>query len=74
MHYLVRRNAYGDLLFWNSRAKGFRYDGGSSYASLDSAKMAFRAIIEKYKVQSDSIEIMSHESILNHYNTVTSLD
>lgn len=74
MHYLVKRNPYGDLLFWSSRHKGFRYDGGSGYASLESAKKAFSIIIDTYQIQPDLVEIMSTESILNHYNTVTSLD
>lgn len=74
MHYLVRRNSYGDLLFWSSRHKGFRYDGGSGYASLDSAKKAFSAIMETYNVSAENVEIMSHESILNFYNKVTSCD
>lgn len=74
MFYLVKRNSLGDLLFYNARKKGFRYDGGSSYASLESAKTAFNILAENNQINADEVEIFSHESILNHYNTVTSLD
>jgi hypothetical protein len=74
MHYLVKRNAYGDLLFWNPKRKNFSYSGGCGYASLDSAKTAFRAIMDTYNVSPENVEIMSHESVLNFYNKVTSCD
>ena len=74
MFYLVKRNSLGDLLFYNARKKGFRYDGGSSYASLESAKTAFNILAENNQINADEVEIFSHESILNHYNMVTSLD
>lgn len=74
MFYLVKRNVYGDLLFYNARKKGFRYDAGSGYASLESAKSAFKILSENNQINSNEVEIFSTESVLNHYNTVTSLD
>lgn len=73
MYYIVRRNAFGDYVFWNSRFKNFRYTGGSAYASLDSAKKAFVSIVETYNIDASDVEIVSTETILNSYNQVKSL-
>ena len=74
IYYIVKRNSYGDYLFWNHRRKNFNYSsaGGSGYASLNSAKTAFSAIINTYGIDPVGIEIASTETILNSYNRVTS--
>lgn len=72
MWYIVKKNPYGDYLFWHSRYKNFQYSGGSSYASFNGAKAAFRAIMETYGIDPVGIEIASTETILNSYNRVTS--
>ena len=73
MYYIVKKNVYGDYLFWNSRHKNFRYSGGSAYASLNGAKTAFSAIISTYGIDPSGVEIASQETILNSYNQVTTL-
>jgi hypothetical protein len=73
MWYICKKNAYGDYLFWSSRRKNFNYSSGSSYASLDSAKRAFSAIISTYNISPIGVEVVSHEAVLNNYNKVTSI-
>ena len=73
MYYIVKKNVYGDYLFWSSKRKNFSYSGGSAYASLDSAKKAASIISHNYKIGIQEIEIASHEAIVNHYQTVTSI-
>lgn len=73
MYYIIKKNAYGDFLFWNARKKNFSYMGGSKYASQESAVTAFSLIVNTYNISSDNVEIYSHESILNHYQKVTSI-
>lgn len=72
MYYITKKNIYGDYLFWSSHAKNFRYSGGSGYASLNSAKQAFSAIIRTYGIDPAGVEIASRETILNDFNRVTS--
>lgn len=73
MYYIVKKNAFGEYIFWNARVKNFRYNGGSAYASLDGAKKAFSAIVETYNIDASGVEIVSTETILNSYNQVMSL-
>jgi hypothetical protein len=73
MWYIVKRNAFGDYLFWHAHHKNFRYSGGSSYASLDGAKKAFSAIISTYNISPVGVEVVSHEAVLNNYNKVTGI-
>ena len=73
MYYIAKKNSYGDYLFWHAHHKNFRYSGGSSYASLDSAKKAFSAIISTYNISPVGVEVVSHETVLNNYSKVTSL-
>lgn len=74
MFYICKKNTFSDYLFWNARTKIFSYSGGTGYASLESAKKAFSIIVEKYRLSSNTIEILSHEAIINSFKKVTSLD
>ena len=67
MYYLTKKNSSGDYLFWNSKWKNFRYSGGSSYASLESAKKAYSIIVQNHNLNPAEIEVISAEAILNSY-------
>lgn len=67
MHYIVKKNANGDYLFWNAKHKNFRYSGGSAYASLDGAKKAFSIIVQNHNLNAAEIEVASAETIINSY-------